>query len=155
MEDNGISPMLLVFLPEQLLNHFKSIYPEIEEKLRIREGYRFRSLLGFQETGEKVCDIVMNQVQFSSCVLADAYLQKNNITTLINDMKPDALKKTPFFVYTSDKGMYYEGNGNLHMIFKDQEINHEYRVMEGVDGVELMMNGLEEALRFVAENFHR
>jgi hypothetical protein len=111
--------------------------------------------MGSQQSAEMVCDIVMNKEQFSSCVLIDPYLQKNNVVKLIEEMKPEALKKTPFFVIAPDKGNYYEGNGNLHMIFRDKEMKHEYRVIQGFGGAEILITEIEEVVKFVAENFHR
>jgi enterochelin esterase-like enzyme len=164
IEKNEISPMLVVFIPEKLLNQFTTILPEIEEKLRIRKGYRFRALAGYQGTADKVCEIVMNREQFSSCLLMDSYIQKESISGMLSAMKPDALKRTPFFIAAPDNGLYVEGNGNLHMIMRDMDLKHEYRVIEGNGGLDdwmiggfdgLWFGGFEEMIMFVATNFHR
>jgi hypothetical protein len=155
IEKNDICPMLVVFIPEKLLNQFTTILPEIEEKLRIRKGYRFRAFAGYQGAAEKVCDIVMNREQFSSCLLVDSFLEKDYISGMLSTMKPEALKKTPFFIAAPDKGLYVEGNGSLHMIMRDMELKHEYRVREGEGGFDWMIGGLEEMLKFAAVNFHR
>lgn len=152
---NRIAPMLVVVIPDNLLGQFNSILPQIEEKFRIRKGYRYRSMLGFRENAEQVCDIVMNREQFSSCILADGYLHKDHIAELLDKMKPGALQKTPFYIYAPDWGDYYEGNGNIHMLFRDMVIRHEYRVSEGSGGFDWMIGGFEEMLNFVAANFHR
>jgi enterochelin esterase-like enzyme len=152
---NEIAPMIVVFVPDKLLKDLTSFIPQMEKDFRIREGYRFRSLMGLKWNAEQVCDIVINKEQFSSCVLVDGYLLKTNISSLLNNMKPETLKKTPFYVIVPDKGSYYEGNGNLHMIFRDKEIKHEYRVKEGIDGSDLMQGELEEMIIFITDNFHR
>jgi enterochelin esterase-like enzyme len=149
---NEIAPMIVVFIPGKLLNQLNSIILQLEKDFRIREGYRYRSLIGIKWNAERVCDIVMNHMQFSSCVLVDAFLYKDHVIEMINHMPEDALKKTPFFIITTDKGDYFEGNGYLHMLFRDKEIKHEYRV----GGIEDMENwGFEEIIKFIAENFHR
>jgi enterochelin esterase-like enzyme len=153
---NEIAPMIVVFVPDKLLNQLPSLMTQLEKDFRIREGYRFKSLMGLTSNAEKVCDIVMNQLQFSSCVLIDAYLNKDNVIKMIHEMPEDALKKTPFFMLAPDKGDYYEGNGNMHMMFRDKGIKHEYRVVEGIGGLEDWRIGrLDEIIEFVAENFHR
>lgn len=162
IEKNDICPMLVVFLPEKVAGQVKTILPELEAKLRIRPGYRFRSLAGFQDAAQEVCDIAINRERFSSVLIADGYLDKDSISDLLHAMKPDALERTPFFIYSPDKGRYYEGNGNLHMILRDMNIKHEYRVAEGggglvwmIGGFDWMIGGFEEILKFVAINFHR
>jgi enterochelin esterase-like enzyme len=156
IEMNEIAPMLTVFLPGKILDQYSTIIPLIEEKLRVRKGYRFRALAGYQDVSQQVCDIVINKDQFSSCLLVDGYLQKDSISALFATLDPEKIKRTPFFIIAPDKGKYYEGNGNLHMILRDKEIKHEYRVSEGIGGFEDWMNGgFEEIIQFVAINFHR
>jgi enterochelin esterase-like enzyme len=155
IKSNAICPMLVVFIPEKLASNAKSILPLLEKQLRIRNGYRFRSLAGYQAAAQQVCEVVINQEQFSSCLLIDAWLQKDSIAGLRSGMNPEALKRSPFFITAPDKGMYCNGNGNLHMILRDKEIKHEYRVREGEGGFEWMIGGFEEMLKFAAINFHR
>jgi enterochelin esterase-like enzyme len=149
---NEIGPMMVITIPEDMVGELASMIPQLEDEFPIRKDYHFRSIMAYKRSAEQVCDIVMNQVQFSSCVLIDAYLHKNNVINMINEMPEAALKKTPFFIFAPDKGDHYEGNGNLHMLFRDKEIRHEYRVGELDDwGI----GGLEEMIYFVSENFHR
>jgi enterochelin esterase-like enzyme len=154
-ENNETGPMLLVFLPSTSIQQFSEILPELEEQLRIRKGYRFRSLAGYQESAGDVCDLAITQVQFSSCILMDASLQKDHLTELMTVMEPGALSYTPFFVDAPDKGSYYEGNGFLHILFRDLNLSHEYRVREGEGGFEWSLSGLEEIIRFADTNFHK
>lgn len=153
---NEIGPMVVLTIPENMADELASIIPLLEDEFRLRKDYHFRSIMAYKGSAEDVCNIVINQVQFSSCVLVDANLQKDTITKLINEMPEAALKKTPFFILAPDKGNYYEGNGNLHMILRDKEIRHEYRVGEAIWELEgLRIGGFEEMIKFVATNFHR
>jgi hypothetical protein len=155
IEYNKICPMLLVFLPEKIAGKLNSLLPELESKLRIRPGYRFRSLAGFEAEAPDVLSAIINQEQFSSCILADPYLDKEEVKGILKAMKPEALEHTPLYISAPEKGKYYEGNGNLHMVLRDMELKHEYRVAEGEGGFDWMIGGLEEMIRFVAINFHR
>jgi len=158
IEKNEISPMLVVFLPENLVKQIKNVLPELEAKIRIRPGYRFRSLAGYKDSAPGVLSAVINKEQFSSCVLTDGSVQKDSILLLLSSMPPEALKKTPLFILAPDKGLFYEGNGNLHMILRDKSLKQEYRVAQGEGGFDWMIGGLggfDEMIRFVANNFHR
>jgi enterochelin esterase-like enzyme len=158
IEKNETGPMLVVFLPENLLKQLTTVLPGLESELRIRPGYRFRSLAGYGDTAPGVLSAVINQEQFSSCVLVDGSLQKESISSLLTSMTPEALKKTPLYIEAPDKGSFYEGNGNLHMMLRDKVLKQEYRVSEGRGGVDWMIGGLggfDEIIRFVAVNFHR
>jgi len=152
---NDFCPMLVVFLPANVVNFTQTILPGLEEKLRIRKGYRFRSLAGYQDRAMDVCNIAVNLEQFSSFILMDGFLEKEDVAGLLASMKPEALKKTGVFIDAPDDGKYYEGNGNFHMILRDMDIKHEYRVREGEGGFDWMIGGLEEMLKFIAVNFHR
>jgi enterochelin esterase-like enzyme len=156
IEYNRICPMLVVFLNTNSTMLFPKILPILEEKLRIRKGYRFRSLAGYQDTGPYVLsDVLKMDQQFSSCILVYPYLDKQNVVDLLQVVKPEALEHTPFYISVPDKGRFYEGYGNLHMILRDKDLEHEYRVMEGEGGFEWFFGGLTEIIRFAANNFHR
>jgi len=148
-------PMLLVFLPENTLLHSDSTIAQLEEKLRIRKGYRFRALAGYQDQAMTVCNFAFNEEQFSSCILSDAFLSKDSISIQLSAMRPKALERTAFFIDAPDNGKYYEGNGNAHMLLRDKDIQHEYRVREGEGGFEWFMAGLPEIIEFTAKRFHK
>lgn len=155
IKENEIGPMVIINIPDMTAGELPSLMPRLEDEFRLRKDYHFRSILGYRENAGQVCDIVMNFVQFSSCILADAFLDKNKVIEMISEMPPEALKKTPFFIIAPDKGNYYEGNGNMHMIFRDKEIRHEYRVIEGAGGIEIFDQYLPEIINFISDNFHR
>ena len=148
VETNEIGPAVIISLPDKLLGELPSILPQLETEFRLRKDYHFRSIIGYRENAARVCDLVINRMQFSSCVLIDGYLNKDEVVKMMEEMPGEALKKTPLFIVAPDKGNYYEGNGNLHMLLRDKEIKHEYRVVEE--------NGdLEEIIQFISENYHR
>lgn len=147
--------MLLVFLPEIALNRMADALPELEEKLRIRKGYRFRTITGFQAKATEASRIAISQEQFTACVLSDAFLPDSLISGLISEMKPKALERTSFFIDAPDKGNFYKGNGNAHMLLRDKDMQHEYRVREGNGGFDFFFSGLPEIIAFTAKRFHK
>ena len=147
--------MLLVFLPENALTHIENALPELEAKLRIRKGYRFRAFAGYQDKALEVFKVSVNQEQFSSCILSDAYFSKDSISCLLSGIKPKALEHTSLFIDAPDKGSYYAGNGYMHMLLRDKDLQHEYRVREGNSGFDFFLSGLPEIIAFSAKRFHK
>jgi enterochelin esterase-like enzyme len=153
---NEIGPMVVLTIPENMVDELDSIMPLLEDEFRLRNDYHFRSIIGYRENATQVCDLVINRIQFSSCVLIDGFLHKDEVVKMIEEMPGEALRKTPLFIVAPDKGNYYEGNGIMHMMFRDKDIKHEYRVVEESGGFEdLGIWGFGEIIRFVATNFHR
>ena len=155
IKKNKVCPMLLVFLSDNTLANFEKALPEFEEQLRIRKGYRFRAIAGYQDDATNVCKVALNQDQFTACILADAFLAKDSITDILSHMKPKFLDHTSFFIDAPDKGNYFEGNGNAHMLLRDKDLQHEYRVREGKGGFEFFLAGLPEIISFSAKRFHK
>ncbi len=153
--DMEVGPMLLVFMPEHAAAQSDRLWKQVEEKLRIRKGYRYRSLAGFGKSATEVCSIVIHKEKFRSCILMDPYLENDSIVSLLAFLKADTDFNTPFFIDTPDKGKYYDGNGNLHMGLRDLGVNHEYRVREGGGGFPWSLGGLEEIIRFADYHFHK
>lgn len=154
IENNNVCPMLLVFLTDNNIKQLKTLLPELEEKLRIRNGYRFRAIAGYQDEATEVCKVVINQEQFTACILADGYISKDSISGSLSAMKPKALERTQFFIEAPDKGNFFEGNGNAHMILRDKDLQHEYRVREGDGGFYWFLTGWPEIIAFTAKRFH-
>jgi hypothetical protein len=154
IEKNLVSPMLIVFLSENSVKQLTTIMPEFEEKLRIRKGYRFRAIAGYQTEASDICKMAF-QEQFVACILSDAFISKDLFPGLLSDMKPKALERTSFFIDAPDKGSFYEGNGNAHMLLRDKDLQHEYRVREGKGGFDFFISGLPEIIAFAEKRFHK
>jgi enterochelin esterase-like enzyme len=154
-ENNNICPMLVVFIPEISAGETKATISLIEEKLRIRKGYRFRVLAGYQNEALNVLSSAINEEQFTGCILSDGFIPKESISKLLSGVNPANLKSTSLFIDAPDNGTFYEANGNVHMILRDKEIQHEYRVREGKGGFEWYMAGLPEILSYSSKRFHK
>jgi enterochelin esterase-like enzyme len=154
IDKNLMSPVLIVFLSENSVKQLTTLMPEFEEKLRIRKGYRFRAIAGYQVEASDVSKMAF-QEQFVACILSDAFISKDFFPGLLSDMKPKALERTSFFIDAPDKGSFYEGNGNAHMLLRDKDLQHEYRVREGKGGFDFFMSGLSEIIAFAEKRFHK
>lgn len=83
------------------------------------------------------------------------YYNNYSILYLISRM-PDAQKnKVRFYIDCGDDDFLYKGNATLHILMRDLNIPHEYRVRQGGHEWEYWRTGLQNALPFVSKSFHR
>lgn len=154
MLDGTLPPMLLVFLNENETNLIDSIIPELESHYNARSGYRFRALFGFEEGGVAALKNAMLPETFTSCVLFDAPVDTNLLQEAISTNK-SAFKRTWLLISNTDTDLDYETNGMAHILLRDEDIYHEYRVVEGGRNVQVSNDRLEEAFQFTSEKIHR
>jgi enterochelin esterase-like enzyme len=155
IERKELSPLILVFLNENSLNDLSQTIPVIENKLRIRKGYRFRAIAGTRGAAQIVCKASLGSDQFSTVILSDAFLEKDSVTNYISAFSSDFKKHSSLFIDAPDKGKYYQGNGNLHMLLRDKDFDHEYRVREGNGGFGWTEDGMQEIVAFIIKRFHK
>jgi enterochelin esterase-like enzyme len=132
-----------------------TLLPVIEKELRVRRGYRMRSVAGFREGAPVALALGMLPEQFGSCLLTDAVMTGQDATALLSGATRDSMRRTWLFIDAPDKGSCSEGNGNAHMILRDRNVQHEYRVREGSGGPEWSEGGFIETLKFAANRFHK
>jgi len=155
ISDNIVCPMVVVFLPVADTARLNALFPEIERQMRIRKGYRMRAIAGFEAGAPFALSLAINPEQFGACLLSDALMTKSQVTGMLTSLNRESMKRTSVFIEAPDRGIYAEGNGNAHMLLRDQDIQHEYRVREGEGGFEWFLNGLPEMIRFTAKRFHK
>jgi enterochelin esterase-like enzyme len=152
---NRICPMLLIFLPEMQSEKIMTLIPLLESEFRIRPGYRFRAIAGNEKSALQTLELLVSELQFSSCYLSDAKISADAAPGFITEQHREKLKRTTIFIDAADKSDFTETSGTMHMILRDMEIAHEYRLREGNGGFDWMMEGLKEALGVISTRFHR
>lgn len=155
IRENTVCPLILVFLPLGDTSEMLTLLPVIEKELRVRRGYRMRSVAGFREGAPVALALGMLPEQFGSCLLTDAVMTGQDATALLSGATRDSMRRTWLFIDAPDKGSCSEGNGNAHMILRDRNVQHEYRVREGSGGPEWSEGGFIETLKFAANRFHK
>lgn len=153
-QDGSLPPMLMVFLKDQAANLFDGVISEIESSFGARSGFRFRALIGLEEGGVAAMKNAMQPEVFTSCVLFEASVDTSLIRNAIARNK-SALKRTWLLMINTDTGEHYESNGMAHILLRDEDVYHEYRVVEGGREDQLMISRWEEALKFTSEKIHR
>jgi len=154
-EDITVCPMVLVFLSAKDTADIHKQMRWAEEKIRIRQGYRFRAVTGYKNEAMNVLQTGISSGQFSAVILSDGFITLKDVVELAPSCNKEALKRTSFFVDSPDKGDHFEGNGFFHIMLRDKDIYHEYRVREGDGGFEWFLQGLPEILQHTAKRFHK
>ncbi|MCO5261245.1 MAG: esterase family protein [Lentimicrobium sp.] len=158
--DRGIhagktTPMLIVFLPEKDETGILTLIDQLEKQLRIRSGYRFRSVAGYGKSAETTLRLLNGEMRFSSCLLTGAVMSSAEADEILSSFEVEKLKRTSLFIDAPDNGCCAEGNGELHMMLRDMEVNHEYRVRQGNGDEGWIERGLGEAINTISARFHR
>lgn len=74
---------------------------------------------------------------------------------LIYDVPKDKLKSVRYYIDCGDDDFLFEGNSQLHIQMRKQEIPHEYRVRQGSHEWSYWRTGLVDGLKFIGQRFHR
>lgn len=76
----------------------------------------------------------------------------------ISLMKTKPLKdinEVRWYIDCGDDDFLYKGNATLHIVMRDREIPHEFRMRDGAHTWSYWRSGLKDALKFIGEDFHR
>ena len=67
----------------------------------------------------------------------------------------DSLETVRWYIDCGDDDFLYEGNSTLHMVLRDREVAHEYRVRNGGHSWSYWRGHIGKGLAFIGESFHR
>ena len=67
----------------------------------------------------------------------------------------EKLKKVRIYMDCGDDDFLYRGNSTLHIVLRDLEIPHEYRVRNGGHQWSYWRSGLVDGLKFIGVSFHQ
>jgi len=154
-EEIAICPMILVFLNEKDTTGIFNTINWVGEKVRIRQGSRFMAIAGYESGAEAAFLSGLQPEKYCAVILSDGNLTKEKTENLTQFLEKEELWRTSFFIEAPDDGRYFEGNGFLHIMLRDKDIYHEYRVREGDGGFEWFFQGLPEILQHTAKRFHK
>lgn len=146
-------PNISIFLDLESELSFDSIISLSKEKYRIRDDPRFQSIIGFKKGGAIALDYAIQTTDFTSCAIYDAPINIEVFKSL-NEAKIKSLKRNWFFISTTDKSLNYKSNGLMHIILKEKEIYHEYRVSQGEGHINWFLKELPGALDFSQKKIH-
>jgi len=79
----------------------------------------------------------------------------NNPVRLAQTLPVEELSKVRWYIDCGDDDFLFKGNSSLHIIMREREIPHEYRVRDGAHTWVYWRTGIRDGLRFIASSFHR
>lgn len=153
IKSGALIPLIVVYV-NQDVKDIISLLPDFEKKYRARNGWRFRSLMGFESSGLPAVKSALTPETFTSCVLFDSPVDFEELKSAYASNKK-LLTRTWFMIFTTDMSKNYQSNGEAHVFLRDEDLRHEYRVQEGTGGEKWMIDNLKEALDFTQRKIHR
>jgi len=103
------------------------------------EVFGFSGLFGKNKGKDRICK----------------YYNDNSILYLAANMPDNQKDKVRFYVDCGDDDFLFRGNSALHVMMREKNIPHEYRVKQGGHEWPYWRSALHEALKFVSQSFHR
>ncbi|MHB8580610.1 MAG: alpha/beta hydrolase [Ignavibacteriaceae bacterium] len=78
----------------------------------------------------------------------------NDPLYLFKTLDINKIKSVRYYIDCGDNDFLYRGNSALHLLLRDLDIPHEYRVREGMHSWVYWRSGLLNGLKFIGATFH-
>ncbi len=164
---------------------FQELMPFVEKTFRIKGEKRFRAVAGLSMGGGGSFIYALRHPElFSSAAPLSAYIgpltieqleenlnrngntdfseedlqayfQKHNALSLLNDIPAEQAASVRWYIDCGDDDFLFEGNSLVHIAMKKKNIPHEYRVRDGAHSWTYWRQSLPEVLHFVSQAFHQ
>ncbi|MEQ6121753.1 alpha/beta hydrolase-fold protein [Reichenbachiella sp. MALMAid0571] len=163
---------------------FDELIPHVEKTYRTRNEKRYRAVAGLSMGGGGSFMYALHRPDMfsSACPLSayigalsldqfkdrlaknnekykdseiEAYYQRHNALSLVNDIPVDELKSVRWFIDCGDDDFLYEGNSLVHIVMRSKNVPHEYRVRNGGHSWSYWRESLPVVLGFVSDTFHQ
>ncbi len=82
------------------------------------------------------------------------HLLSNNLLDIVNAMDKKKLQGLRIYIDCGDDDFLYKGNSMFHILLREKQIPHEYRVRDGKHSWTYWRTGLGDGLQFIGESFH-
>jgi len=79
----------------------------------------------------------------------------NNLIHIVENSDKEKIKSVRFYLDCGDDDFLYKGNSTFHILLRDLEIPHEFRIRDGAHNWSYWRSGLIEGLKFISESFHQ
>jgi enterochelin esterase-like enzyme len=157
---------------------FKELIPFIEKTYRVRSDRRYRAVSGLSMGGGGTVyyalhhpeifaaaaplsastgsDWIVKQNSNATEVQTERYRQKHNVENIINNSSGaelDNIKKVRWYISCGDDDFLYRDNSELHVLFRNKNIAHEYRVKDGGHSWTYWRMELPLVMEFISKSF--
>jgi S-formylglutathione hydrolase FrmB len=79
----------------------------------------------------------------------------NNPFEILKTADKEELKTVKYWIDCGDDDFLYEGNSKMHIVLRDMEIPHEFRIRDGAHNWTYWRTGIIDALAFIGKSFKR
>ncbi|MDR2085643.1 MAG: esterase family protein [Dysgonamonadaceae bacterium] len=155
---------------------FKELIPHIEKTYRVRSERRYRAISGLSMGGGGTIYYTLHHPELFAAAAPlsattsswlrqktnatddqlDAYKQMHNLESIFSQVADETLeeiKKVRWYISCGDDDFLYKDNSEMHILFRDKGIPHEYRVKDGAHTWTYWRMELPEVLTFVSKSF--
>lgn len=151
---------------------FEELIPHIEKTYRVRSERRYRAIAGLSMGGGGTIYYALHKPDmFAAAAPLSASTgnwrpaenqqtpftaQSNSMPEILENAPEDYLKKVKsirWYISCGDDDFLYEGNARMHILFRQKEIPHEYRVKDGGHTWTYWRMELPLVMEFVAKSF--
>lgn len=163
---------------------FEELLPHVENKFRIRKEKRFRAIAGLSMGGggtllyalhhpemfgaaaplsawmgpqnlEEMKDFSKRENFTFKDTDLEAFLDLNNPLRLVQKGEAEQFNQVRWYIDCGDDDFLYKGNSELHILMREKNINHEFRIRDGGHTWPYWRSALPTVLEFVSQGFHQ
>lgn len=164
---------------------FEEFIPFIEKAYPIKAEKRYRAIAGLSMGGEGTYIYALHHPELfsSACPLSaatgptevtdtrdyflwkiddtitdasvEAYFKQNSVLSLLENMPESQFNEVRWYIDCGDDDFLFEGNSRVHILMRNKNIPHEYRVRNGGHGWSYWRESLPQVLKFVSDSFHQ
>ena len=73
----------------------------------------------------------------------------------MNTIPKEQVEMVKYYIDCGDEDFLYQGNSSLHIIMRNRNISHEFRIKDGTHNWFYWRSNLTEGLMFIGKFFHR
>ncbi|MDR0692818.1 MAG: esterase family protein [Prevotellaceae bacterium] len=156
---------------------FEELIPHVEKNYRVRSERRYRAISGLSMGGGGTIYYTLHHPEVFAAAAPlsattsawlrhetkatpeqlAAHIRKHNLDSLFADTAATSflneVKRVRWYVSCGDDDFLYKDNSLLHILFRDKQIPHEYRVKNGAHTWTYWRMELPEVLEFVSKSF--
>jgi enterochelin esterase-like enzyme len=163
---------------------FEEFMPYVESTYRIRTEKRYRAISGLSMGGGGTFMYALHHPELfsSACPLSascgpltledmdrylerremkadsdeqkEAYFKRHSALSLINEMPAEEINSVRWYIDCGDDDRLSEGNSLIHIAMRKREIQHEFRIRDGIHSWTYWRVSLPQVLSFISERFH-
>ena len=163
---------------------FEEFMPYVESTYRIRTEKRYRAISGLSMGGGGTFMYALHHPELfsSACPLSascgpltledmdrylerremkadsdeqkEAYFKRHSALALINEMPAEEINSVRWYIDCGDDDRLSEGNSLIHIAMRKREIQHEFRIRDGIHSWTYWRVSLPQVLSFISERFH-